>query len=75
MRRTLALAAAVSALALALAALLPASAFGGAAFLLLADLAARTALRPLELPIGVVTSLVGAVVFVWVFAASKRRRG
>ena len=39
--------------------LLPASMFGGATFLTLADLAARTIVPPLELPIGVVTSLVG----------------
>lgn len=52
--------------------LLPASAMGGATFLLLSDLAARTLLSPLELPIGVVTSLVGAVVFVFVFYRSRR---
>ena len=47
--------------------LLPATAFGGAVFLLLADLAARTLVAPIELPIGVVTSLVGAVVFIVIF--------
>jgi len=47
--------------------LLPAAAFGGAVFLLLADLAARTLVAPIELPIGVVTSLVGAVVFIVIF--------
>ncbi len=47
--------------------LLPASLFAGAVFLMLADLLARTILNPVELPIGVVTSLVGAVVFVVVF--------
>ncbi len=44
--------------------LLPAVMFFGAVFLMLADLAARTLFRPIELPIGVVTSLIGAVVFV-----------
>lgn len=53
--------------------LLPASMFSGAVFLLLADLAARTVLRPLELPIGVVTSLIGAVVFIFIFYQSGRR--
>ena len=53
--------------------LLPASMFGGAVFLMLADLAARTLLNPIELPIGVVTSLVGAVVFVVIFYRSRRR--
>ena len=38
--------------------LLPAAMFGGAVFLMLADLVARTLLNPLELPIGVVTSFV-----------------
>ncbi len=44
--------------------LLPASMFSGAIFLLLADLIARTLLSPVELSIGVVTSLVGAAAFV-----------
>lgn len=47
--------------------LVPASLFGGAIFLLFADLVARTIVSPLELPIGVITSLVGAVVFVFLF--------
>ena len=54
--------------------LLPASLFGGAVFLLLADLVSRVLLSPLELPIGIVTSLVGAVVFVYVFATSRKGR-
>lgn len=53
--------------------LLPASAFGGAVFLLLADLAARTVISPRQLPVGVVTSLVGAVVFAAVLFRSGRR--
>ena len=47
--------------------LLPASLFSGAIFLLLADLTARTIVRPIELPIGVVTSLVGAFAFVIIY--------
>lgn len=54
--------------------LLPASMFSGAVFLLLADLAARTVLRPLELPIGVVTSLIGAVVFIGIFYQTRKGR-
>jgi len=53
--------------------LLPATAFGGAVFLLLADLVARVLLRPLELPIGVVTSLVGALVFIFIFYQTRKR--
>ncbi len=44
--------------------LLPGSALAGAAFLLLADTAARTVAAPVELPVGVVTALVGVPVFV-----------
>ena len=54
--------------------LLPASLFAGAIFLLLADLAARTLLSPIELPIGVVTSLVGAVAFVLIFYRTRKGR-
>ncbi|MBR4906451.1 MAG: iron ABC transporter permease [Clostridia bacterium] len=53
--------------------LLPASMFSGAVFLMLADLVARTLLNPRELPIGVVTSIVGAVVFVCIYYRSRRR--
>ena len=54
--------------------LLPASLFSGAIFLLLADLTARTLLSPIELSIGVVTSLVGAVAFVIIFYRSRKGR-
>lgn len=53
--------------------LLPASLFSGAVFLMLADLVARTLLNPRELPIGVVTSIIGAVVFVFIYYRSRRR--
>ena len=43
--------------------LIPGSALAGAALLSLADLTARVALRPAELPIGIVTSVVGVPVF------------
>ena len=54
--------------------LLPASAFAGAVFLMLCDLAARTALPPLDLPVGAVTSLIGAVVFVCIFYRTRKER-
>lgn len=44
---------------------LPAMVLLGALFLILADLAARTIVRPAEIPIGVVTSAVGAPFFLW----------
>ena len=54
--------------------LLPASLFSGAIFLLLADLVGRTILSPIELPIGVVTSLVGSVIFVVIFCRTNHGR-
>ena len=53
--------------------LLPASLFSGAVFLMLADLMARTLFVPRELPLGVVTSLVGAVVFVTIYYRTRQR--
>lgn len=52
--------------------LLPASVFGGACFLMISDLIARVLLSPKELPIGVVTSFIGSIVFVYIFYASRR---
>ncbi|NKN36309.1 iron ABC transporter permease [Agrobacterium sp. a22-2] len=43
--------------------LLPASALGGASLLLLADSMARTVVAPAELPIGIITAMLGAPVF------------
>lgn len=45
--------------------ILPVSMLGGGAFLVLADLVARTALAPAEIPIGVVTAFCGAPFFVF----------
>ena len=53
--------------------LLPASLFSGAVFLMLADLAARSLFSPRELPLGVVTSMVGAAVFVAIYYRTRRR--
>ncbi len=50
---------------------LPLSALFGAAFLVLADVVARTALSPAELPIGVVTACLGAPFFVLVLRTSR----
>ncbi|WP_245966725.1 FecCD family ABC transporter permease [Sphaerisporangium album] len=50
---------------------LPLSLVGGAAFMVLADLLARTMLAPAELPIGVVTAFVGAPFFVGVLRATR----
>lgn len=45
--------------------LVPLSALGGASLLLLADTLARTLLSPAELPVGLVTALIGAPFFVF----------
>ncbi|RKS74292.1 iron complex transport system permease protein [Actinomadura pelletieri DSM 43383] len=52
---------------------LPLSLLGGAAFLGLADLVARTVIEPGELPLGVVTAFVGGPFFVAVLRASRRQ--
>ena len=45
--------------------LLPASAMGGGMLLMLADTGARTVMAPAELPVGVITALIGVPVFLW----------
>jgi iron complex transport system permease protein len=52
--------------------LIPLSAIGGAAFLILADLVARTIVAPQELPVGVVTAIAGAPFFVFLLRRLKR---
>jgi len=44
---------------------LPAAAFFGAAFTVLCDLVARTIMAPLELPVGIITALIGGPFFLW----------
>ncbi|MCY9845615.1 vitamin B12 ABC transporter permease BtuC [Vibrio caribbeanicus] len=45
--------------------LLPLSTFAGASLVLISDLIARTALNAAELPLGVVTTTIGAPIFIW----------
>ena len=45
--------------------LIPASALLGAILLLLADTLARTVVAPAEMPVGVLTSLIGGPFFLW----------
>lgn len=51
--------------------LLPASALAGASLLLLADLLARLLLAPAELPIGIVTALIGAPFFIYLLLRGR----
>ena len=51
--------------------LLPASALAGASLLLLADLFARLVMAPAELPIGIVTALIGAPFFLFLLLRGR----
>ena len=55
--------------------LIPLSLIFGAAFLILADLVARTIASPAELPIGVITAFIGAPFFIFVLRTSRRSIG
>ncbi|WP_328365829.1 iron ABC transporter permease [Streptomyces sp. NBC_00445] len=55
--------------------LVPGSAVGGAVVLLGADLAARTLAAPAELPLGVLTALIGSPFFFWLLRRTRRRQG
>jgi iron complex transport system permease protein len=52
--------------------LLPASFLGGAAFLMLADLLARVAIAPTELPVGAITALCGGPFFIYMLRRGGR---
>jgi iron complex transport system permease protein len=52
--------------------LLPCSFFAGAAFLAVCDTVARTALAPTEIPVGVVTALLGGPFFIWLLRSKRR---
>lgn len=54
--------------------LLPGSALLGAILLLAADLFARTTVAPAEMPIGVLTALVGAPFFLWLLLRDRNGR-
>lgn len=55
--------------------LLVASALGGAVLLLFADLAARTMVPMADLPIGMLTSIIGGPFFFWLLRRTRRRSG
>ncbi|WP_119393373.1 FecCD family ABC transporter permease [Salinibius halmophilus] len=52
---------------------LPISATIGATFLLLTDLIARSLFSPLELPLGILTALIGGPIFIWLLVRQYRR--
>lgn len=55
--------------------LLPASALGGACLLLVGDTLARTLVAPAEMPVGLVTSLLGGPYFLWLVMRQRERTG
>lgn len=55
--------------------LLPGSALLGASFLLAADAVARTIVAPAELPIGIVTAIIGGPFFLWLLLRGRNRFG
>ena len=54
--------------------LLPASLLGGAIVLVLADLIARTIIAPVEIPVGIVTAVLGGPFFIWLLVRGERSR-
>ncbi|MFO8061108.1 MAG: iron ABC transporter permease [Bacillota bacterium] len=52
--------------------LMPASILVGAPFLMLADLAARTVLSPTELPVGIITAILGGPFFLYLLVRHRR---
>lgn len=54
--------------------LIIATGFGGGIFLLIADLIARTVMAPLELPIGIITSFVGSILFINIYYSLRKVR-
>jgi iron complex transport system permease protein len=50
---------------------LPGATFLGAAFLVACDSLARTVLAPLELPVGVITAIVGGPFFLWMLIKKR----
>jgi iron complex transport system permease protein len=55
--------------------LVPACLLGGGAFLTLCDLAARTVMAPAELPVGVLTALLGGPFFLWLLVLRRSPAG
>ena len=50
---------------------LPAAALFGAAFLIACDAVARTVMAPIELPVGVITALIGGPFFLWLLVRKR----
>ena len=55
--------------------LVPAAILGGAVFMILADLAARTLVSPEEIPVGAVTAVLGGPFFLYLLRRERTRAG
>ncbi|MFJ4029027.1 FecCD family ABC transporter permease [Paenarthrobacter sp. NPDC089989] len=55
--------------------MLPVTIFGGAFFLMLTDLLARSVAQPAEIPLGILTATVGAPFFLWLMRTNGAVRG
>jgi iron complex transport system permease protein len=53
--------------------LLPGSALLGAALMVVVDIVARIIIPPAELPVGIITAVIGAPVFLWILLRQQRR--
>jgi iron complex transport system permease protein len=53
--------------------LLPASALLGAFSMEVIDIAARVVIKPVEMPVGVITAIIGAPVFIWILILQQRK--
>ena len=51
--------------------LMPACFFFGATFLILCDAVARTAIRPAEIPVGVITAIMGGPGLIWILRSAR----
>jgi iron complex transport system permease protein len=54
--------------------LIPSSFFLGATFLAICDTVARTILAPAEIPVGVITAILGGPFFIWMLRSRGRIR-
>lgn len=55
--------------------IIPGSAILGAIVLVLSDLVTRTLVAPAELPIGIITAIIGSPIFIYIILIERRKRG
>lgn len=55
--------------------LIPASVLGGAIFMVWMDTLARTIIAPAELPVGIITAIIGAPFFIYLIISRRRKMG